>query len=201
MVGKTGITNFVHWELGEIQALCTFSVELSPEENAQLLRLGSDQRKKEFKAIRVLKQRVFGAEEIIYGLHGKPEIPQAGVSIGISHSSQWALFAHAAVAFGCDVEEPNERINRVAERFCSAEELELFSGEVGIIQLTQLWSCKEAIYKLVNEPGIHWKDQMRCTAISGSKFLFTVETPLKHPMIQCESIQVHNAIISIATYA
>lgn len=201
MVGKTGITNFVHWELREIRALNADYVQLTPEENSQLLRLGSDQRKKEFKAIRVLKHRVFGAEEIIYGLHGKPETPQAGVNIGISHSAQWALFAHAAVAFGCDVEEPNERINRVAERFCSTEELELFPREVGIIQLTQLWSCKEAIYKLVNDPGIHWKDQMRCIAISGSKFLFTVETPMKHPIIKCESLHVNNAIISIATYA
>ena len=201
MIGKTGITNFVHWELGEIQALNASSAQLTPVENAQLMRLGSDQRKKEFKAIRVLKQGVFGADEIIYGMHGKPEIQQAGVTIGISHSSQWALFAHAAVAFGCDIEEPHERITRVVARFCSSEELELFGGEVGIIQLTQLWSCKEAIYKLVNEPGIHWKAQMRCTAISESKFLFTVETPLKHAVIHCETIHVNNAIISIATYA
>jgi phosphopantetheinyl transferase len=201
MVGKTGFTNFVHWEMGEIQALNASSAQLTPVENAQLMRLGSDQRKREFKAIRVLKQGVFGADEIIYGMHGKPEIHQAGVTIGISHSSQWALFAHATVAFGCDIEEPHERINRVVDRFCRSEELELFDTEIGIIQLTQLWSCKEAIYKLVNEPGIHWKDQMRCTAISESKFMFTVETPVKHPMIHCETIQVNNVIISIATYA
>ncbi len=200
MIKNSGITNMVNWEIGEIQTLNNSIIQLTPKESAELFQLSSQQRKQEYKAIRVLKQFVFGSDEIIYGKNGKPELHHEGLFIGISHSKQWALFAHSLKAFGCDIEQPNERIHRVKDRFCSNDELELFAGEVGIIQLTQLWGCKEAIYKLINESGIHWKDQMRCTGISETNFTFTVETN-KHFTVNCESFSLNNAIISIATYA
>ena len=152
-------------------------------------------------AVRQLKHEVFGEELIIYGENGKPRFDNSEITIGISHSAHWALFAHARIPFGCDIEEVSDRITPLSDRFCSSEELELFGGEVGVIQLTQVWSCKEALYKLINIKGIHWKKQMRCTAISGTKLKFVVETGAKEFTVNCESIFIKNAILSIATYA
>ena len=191
----------VDWTIGEIDMLNSYESVLNREEINQLNSFGSTQRKKEFNAVRQLKHQVFGDEIICYGENGKPEFNQSNITIGISHSAQWALFAHATIPFGCDIEEVSDRIKPLSNRYCSSEELELFTDEVGVIQLTQLWSCKEALYKLVNIKGIHWKNQMRCIAISGTKFTFAVETGAEDFIVNCDSVLVKNVILSFATYA
>ena len=191
----------VDWVIGEIDVLNSYESTLNIEEINQLNSFGNAQRKREFNAVRHLKHQVFGEELIIYGENGKPKFDNSDITIGISHSAHWALFAHARIPFGCDIEEVSDRIIPISERFCSSDELELFAGEVGVMQLTQLWSCKEALYKLVNIKGIHWKNQMRCIAISGTKFTFAVETGTEDFIVNCDSVLVKNVILSIATYA
>ena len=202
LMDKTqGNNALVDWVIGEIDKLNMGENILTIEETNQLNSLGNAQRKKEFNAVRHLKHEVFGKELIIYGENGKPKLKKSDIHIGISHTAHWALFAHATIPFGCDIEEVSGRITPLSDRFCSSEELELFGGEVGVIQLTQLWSCKEALYKLINLKGIHWKKQMRCIAITGTKFTFVVETGTKDSIVNCESLFVQNLILSIATYA
>ncbi|MEY3049522.1 MAG: hypothetical protein RL365_1560 [Bacteroidota bacterium] len=196
--GKIGL---IEWTIESIDVLSSYESILNSEEINQLNTFGNTQRKKEYTAIRHLKHLVFGEELIIYGENGKPELIQSNLTIGISHSAHWALFAHSKTPFGCDIEEISDRILPLSNRFCSSEELELFAGEVGVLQLTQLWCCKEAIYKLINIKGIHWKDQMRCIAISGTKFTFVVETSTKDFIVNCDITLVKNVILSFATYA
>ena len=191
----------VDWAIDEIDMLNSYESVLNLEEIDQLNSFGNAQRKREFNAVRHLKHQVFGEELIIYGENGKPRFDNSEISIGISHSAHWALFAHARIPFGCDIEEVSDRIIPLSDRYCSSEELELFAGEVGVMQLTQLWSCKEALYKLVNIKGIHWKNQMRCISISGTKFTFAVETGTEDFIVNCDSVLVKNVILSIATYA
>jgi phosphopantetheinyl transferase len=191
----------VDWVIGKIDVLNSYESTLNIEEINQLNSFGNAQRKREFNAVRHLKHQVFGEELIIYGENGKPRFVNSDITIGISHSARWALFGHARIPFGCDIEEVSDRIIPISERFCSSDELELFAGEVGVMQLTQLWSCKEALYKLINIKGIHWKNQMRCIAISGTKFTFAVETGTEDFIVNCDSVLVKNVILSIATYA
>ena len=191
----------VDWTIGEIDMLNSYESVLNREEINQLNSFGNAQRKREFMAVRQLKHEVFGEELIIYGENGKPRFDNSEITIGISHSAHWALFAHATIPFGCDIEEVSDRITPLSDRFCSSEELELLAGEVGVMQLTQLWSCKEALYKLVNIKGIHWKNQMRCIAFSGTKFTFAVETGTEDFIVNCDSVLVKNVILSFATYA
>jgi len=191
----------VDWAIGEIDMLNSYESVLNREEINQLNSFGNAQRKREFMAVRQLKHEVFGEELIIYGENGKPRFDNSEITIGISHSAHWALFAHARIPFGCDIEEVSDRITPLSDRFCSSEELELLAGEVGVMQLTQLWSCKEALYKLVNIKGIHWKNQMRCIAFSGTKFTFAVETGTEDFIVNCDSVLVKNVILSLATYA
>ena len=191
----------VDWTIGEIDMLNSYESVLNLEEINQLNSIGNAQRKREFMAVRQLKHEVFGEELIIYGENGKPRFDNSEITIGISHSAHWALFAHARIPFGCDIEEVSDRITPLSDRFCSSEELELLAGEVGVMQLTQLWSCKEALYKLVNIKGIHWKNQMRCIAFSGTKFTFAVETGTEDFIVNCDSVLVKNVILSFATYA
>ena len=191
----------VDWTIGEIDMLNSYESVLNLEEINQLNSIGNAQRKREFKEVRQLKHEVFGEELIIYGENGKPRFDNSEITIGISHSAHWALFAHARIPFGCDIEEVSDRITPLSDRFCSSEELELLAGEVGVMQLTQLWSCKEALYKLVNIKGIHWKNQMRCIAFSGTKFTFAVETGTEDFIVNCDSVLVKNVILSFATYA
>ena len=196
-----GNIGLVEWAIGSIDELNSYESILNAEEMNQLNSFGNAQRKREFMAVRQLKHEVFGEELIIYGENGKPRFDNSEITIGISHSAHWALFAHARIPFGCDIEEVSDRITPLSDRFCSSEELELLAGEVGVMQLTQLWSCKEALYKLVNIKGIHWKNQMRCIAFSGTKFTFAVETGTEDFIVNCDSVLVKNVILSFATYA
>jgi len=196
-----GNNALVDWVIGEIDKLNMGENILTIEETNQLNSFGNAQRKKEFNAVRHLKHQVFGEELIIYGENGKPKLNKSDRTIGISHSAHWALFAHSRIPFGCDIEEISDRIISISDRFCSSDELKLFAGEVGAMQLTQLWSCKEALYKLINAKGINWKKQMRCMAISGTKFTFAVETGTEDFIVNCDSVLVKNVILSIATYA
>ena len=196
-----GNIGLVEWAIGSIDELNSYESILNAEEMNQLNSFGNAQRKREFMAVRQLKHEVFGEELIIYGENGKPRFDNSEITIGISHSAHWALFAHARIPFGCDIEEVSDRITPLSDRFCSSEELELLAGEAGVMQLTQLWSCKEALYKLVNIKGIHWKNQMRCIAFSGTKFTFAVETGTEDFIVNCDSVLVKNVILSFATYA
>lgn len=201
MITQRGNIAQVNWVLGEINVLNSSECSLNAEETSQLNSFRNAQRKKEFKAVRHLKQQIFGETLIRYGENGKPFINKPEVYIGISHSSNLALFAYSNIPFGCDIEEVTDRITPLADRFCSMDELGLFEGEAGSIQLTHLWSCKEAIYKLVNIQGIHWKNEMICTEIAGSIYTFNAFIGSQKIKVRCESILMNEAIFTIATYA
>lgn len=201
MITLQGNIAQVNWVLGEISALDSSECTLNAEETSRFNSFGNAQRKKEFKAVRYLKQQIFGEALIVYGENGKPFINKPEVHVGISHTANLAMFAYSNIPFGCDIEEVKDRITPLADRFCSLDELRLFEGEVGSIQLTQLWSCKEALYKLVNVQGIHWKNEMICTAIAGSIYTFNALIGSKKIEVRCESILINDVILTIATYA
>lgn len=155
-------------------------------------------RKTEYLAIRTLKNLDFNTTPIAYLPSGKPYFEHIEVKIGISHSKNFALWAFAPIPFGCDVEEIDERLIRVAERFCSAQERLTFSENDLTLSLTILWACKEAIYKLCDDPGIHWKTDMVCMGEEKDQWVFSVRTFGIIKSVMCAVIPMENAILAFA---
>ncbi|MBM3165713.1 MAG: 4'-phosphopantetheinyl transferase superfamily protein [Bacteroidetes bacterium] len=118
-----------------------------------------ERRKLEYMAIRRIKNHYFPQQRILYLPNGKPILEGSSLTLGISHSQNHALFAYSEVLFGCDIEEKNERLFTIKDRFVHPFELSNFSLFSNLDQLCILWSCKEAIYKLIGMRGINWKEQ------------------------------------------
>lgn len=174
---------------------------ISDLEKSQLGERISEKRKIEFLSIRFLKNQFFKGEDILYQKSGKPFFEQSKWKIGISHSSEIALWCFSARHFGCDIEAYNPRILKVKDRFCSSKELDVLKLDSDLEKLTCLWSCKEAIYKLVDTPGINWKNDMNCIAHIDDGIVFKVNFGQTSKTIRCSILPYSNHIISIATYA
>jgi len=78
---------------------------------------------------------------------GAPEIPsRPEIYVSVSHSGN-----RAAVAFstkgpvGIDIQEPSDRLRRVATRFLSERELPYWGADND--RLLKAWTIKEAVYK------------------------------------------------------
>lgn len=105
-------------------------------------------------------------QEIGYGLlilhreDGSPYLADpegaemADISFSLSHSAHYVAIAYCRGAenpVGIDIEEPTERLEKVAPKFLSAKEMEMF----GTLQLKLTgWTIKEAVYKAALTPGL-----------------------------------------------
>lgn len=82
--------------------------------------------------------------------HGKPVLE--GVStlfFSVSHSGDYAVCAVSGKPVGIDIERPRAYRPKVAQRVCSAEELELLArGDDPARLFCRLWTLKESYVKL-----------------------------------------------------
>ena len=91
----------------------------------------------------------------------KPFLPDEKYHFSISHCGD---FAAAIVSkdkrVGIDIEIPVEKIVKVAPKFLSLEERQIFNIQFSMfnIQLiTTLWSCKESVFKWYGNGGVDFR--------------------------------------------
>lgn len=199
IIGKTGEISWKLIPLHSIEAHREILTnDLTPIEKKEMEVHSLQKRQMEYLAIRSLKNIDFPSVSIAYKPSGKPLFHGIKTEIGISHSRSFALWATASFPFGCDVEEIDERLVRVSQRFCSHEELMVIEENVSTKSLTKLWSCKEAIYKLCDDPGIHWKTDMVCIGVDQEQWIFSVRSFGKTKKVVCAVIPIENAILAFA---
>ena len=79
-------------------------------------------------------------------------------AISISHSNDFAAAMTSRVHCGIDIQYTAENLHRVKERFCTEEEERLLQQSLShfssLLQLTFLWSGKEAVKKMLSPYGI-----------------------------------------------
>ena len=109
-------------------------------------------------ALRMILGRATGAEpaevEFVFGDHGKPRLPGAGLHFNASDSGDSVVIALATAEVGVDIEIVRvvRRLDRLARRVCTDHELEMLArspDEERDALLLQLWTCKEAALKAV----------------------------------------------------
>lgn len=127
------------WEYGPV-ALFSIALEPSAAANGR-----ADARSRERRAVAALAGAAFGGAEILHHPDGAPYVEgHPEVHISVSHSTRLAVLAVAPVPVGVDIEEPRTALRRVAARFLTEAELEVYAAPADLLRA---WTLKEAAFK------------------------------------------------------
>lgn len=147
------------WEIAETeQELGFIAMESCPDE------IIAPSKRREFLAGRALIKSLVektGGEYtgIRKDEHGKPYLKDRKHAISLSHSSPYvAAQIHLGGSVGIDIEQPKEKLLRVASRVLSNEE-EKDAG-TDIVKHCVYWCAKEAMYKIHGKRGLHFSNQL-----------------------------------------
>ena len=91
------------------------------------------------------------ARQIREDEHGKPYLPESGVSFNLSHAGRWAVLAASVSPVGVDIERIRSGERGVARRFFCPEETALLDAIPDETQRNamffRLWTLKESFLK------------------------------------------------------
>ena len=126
----------------------------SASELAKFNSYGSDKRKLEFYFSRVLWLTFNQNQVINYKLTGKPIVEKGFLSMSHSHNYVVICFSETS-NLGIDVEMVSEKINKVKSKFLHPKDY-----YTSLKDLTQLWTIKEAFFKLFDGDDIFLMDDV-----------------------------------------
>ncbi len=130
-------------------------------------------RKREIIGTKLLK-RTLGIPPLSYESSGKPVTDKGHVSI--SHSENLVGIIHADFLVGLDLQKPSEKLYRVRSKFCNKNELEnAKKAEDELINLTLVWSTKEAVYKMFGK-NISFSKDMSVKVVDDKRIVCQVSS-------------------------
>ena len=175
--------------------------ELFPEEREQLKTLNHEARKIEFLGVRRLRNEMNLISPIDYTITRRPFLGiQLDTFISISHSKNYCALGVSSNEIGIDIEEINPRIERIAERFVNIDEKQFVSEEY-ILDLTKLWTMKEAMFKLNNRTGIEFKSELIIEEKYGENYFGKMLNENGWRRVKLECFQQGELMISACQYA
>lgn len=136
-----------------------FLGELLPNEIKKLETFKNENKKREFIATRILRNKIFGKDEITYDTIGAPHIG-AEKYLSISHTANIVGIAVSDYKIGFDLEPIGTKVLRLYQKFLHNDELEIFNTSCEL-EMTMAWSAKETLYKLAGRKKIIFKDELR----------------------------------------
>jgi len=150
------------WELSELseQLLPYFT----PEELAEpeFRKFTFEKRKAEWLTTRLLLKQLIGPDfRISYSESGKPILEHSRYKfIAISHSREFvAVLVHEHLDVGIDIENMTRNYTAIQKKYLSETELKQVNGDSRLQCL--YWCAKEAVFKLVPEEGVEFREQIR----------------------------------------
>lgn len=127
---------------------------------ALLLRDG--QRRTEWLAVRILLERMCGADaRIVYDEAGRPVLSGAVGYISVSHTDGYALLAYSlSNPVGVDMEHVDRNVSAAARRFLNESCLSAVPASERDIYMLASWCACEALFKLVGNIGGTYKENV-----------------------------------------
>lgn len=136
-----------------------FLHHLTPDETERFFSFKHLNRQQEFVATRVLRHELFGYSHIHYNAHGAPYIEDEGF-ISISHAPGLiGLAISRDFQLGLDIEPIRPKALLLRDKFLSEEEKQHFDTN-SELEMTKVWSAKEALYKLAGRKQIIFKTDL-----------------------------------------
>lgn len=157
---KLGNASVAVWKITETaeKLLSLLPTEYIPA--ALLLRDG--QRRTEWLAVRILLERMCGADaRIVYDEAGKPLLIGAAGYIGVSHTDGYALLAYSlSNPVGVDMERVDRDVSTAARRFLNESHLNTVPDSWRATYMLASWCACEALFKLVGDVGGTYKENV-----------------------------------------
>lgn len=138
-------------------------VQLEPKELEKVNSFKLEMRKRQYLEARRIVQAHFNAQErIIYTAEGKPLLQNSNWAISLSHSGDYlAVIMAENFEVGIDLQQFTSKMPKITKRFIHEEEWAYINQEHEMDYCHYLWCAKEALFKWVEESGIHFKENLR----------------------------------------
>lgn len=140
-------------------------IRLDPSEKEEVAKLHPEMRKDWF-ATRYLIQLISGHPErpvCLKDAMGKPSLEGSPYTVSISHSRGLCAVILGNSPVGMDIQRWDNRMEQLAERFASPEELGRLSTTHRLAEIHVLWGAKEALYKAYGLKKLDFKQQIICS--------------------------------------
>ncbi len=168
----------------QLLSLC----DLTDEDKILLGRCSAPKRRIEILSVRALIKTT-GINQAIHYNDRKPFVDEGYISI--SHSSNMAaIIWNRNFPVGIDIETVSPRIQRVAQRVFSDNELLLADND--ILKLTILWNCKECVFKLADNENINFKEMIRITSFLPQSIRCQLCNGTKHQEYSLTAIEIED---------
>ncbi|OYU84795.1 MAG: 4-phosphopantetheinyl transferase [Flavobacterium sp. BFFFF2] len=137
------------------------ALTLTDRSLSRLQQMKSESHRMCFLAVRqILLIEGFQDGDLIYDENGKPSLKN-GLYVSISHSHLAATLAISEQPIGVDIELIRDKIANIDFKFSSEPFLlERRLSPNYISELTVVWGVKEALFKIVNQVGISYKNDI-----------------------------------------
>ena len=151
----------VIWNITESEKELLKDLSLSKNSLHRISQRKSIVHRKGYLAIRHLLKNL-NIDSILhqYDQNGAPFLTD-GRYISISHTKDKAAVVISSNPVGIDLEYYQNKIIKVAPRFLHQNEISNPKIHNDIKYLTQIWTAKEALYKIFRKKGIHFKTQLK----------------------------------------
>jgi phosphopantetheinyl transferase len=153
-------TQLFVWKITETLGELFSSVALKDVSLARVESMKSESHQRGFLAVRRLLMEVgYSDFDLYYDEFGKPHLGN-GKHISISHSHDFSVIVLSDVNVGADLEILKEKTLKLAPRYMDVSHLENLSKSDELIKATVVWGIKESVFKIKNEIGISFKDNI-----------------------------------------
>jgi 4'-phosphopantetheinyl transferase len=173
-----------------------FIDHLTPEETERFFSFNHLNRQQEFVATRVLRHQLFGFSHIHYNEHGAPYIEDEGF-ISISHAPGIVGLAICRdFQIGLDIEPLRPKALLLKDKFLSEEEKQLFNTE-SELEMTKVWSAKEALYKLAGRKQLIFKTDLLLSKLSADLWEGRIINPNAHLKVELNIFVKDEYVITV----
>ena len=153
-------TQLFVWKITETFGELFSSVALKDVSLARVESMKSESHQRGFLAVRkLLMEAGYSDFDLYYDEFGKPHLKD-GKHISISHSHDFSVIVLSDVNVGADLEILKEKTLKLAPRYMDVSHLENLSKSDELIKATVVWGIKESVFKIKNEIGISFKDNI-----------------------------------------
>jgi len=153
-------TQLFVWKITETFDELFQSVALKDVSMARVESMKSESHQRGFLAVRrLLMEAGYSDFDLYYDEFGKPHLGN-GKHISISHSHDFSVIVLSDVYVGADLEILKEKTLKLAPRYMDVSHLNNLSKSDELIKATVVWGIKESVFKIKNEIGISFKDNI-----------------------------------------
>ena len=153
-------TQLFVWKITETFDELFQSVALKDVSLARVDSMKSESHQRGFLAVRrLLMEAGYSDFDLYYDEFGKPHLGN-GKHISISHSHDFSVIVLSDANVGADLEILKEKTLKLATRYMDVSHLNNLSKSDELIKATVVWGIKESVFKIKNEIGISFKDNI-----------------------------------------